>query len=122
MTPAMENFSEFIKDLNLIYLSLEGGSYTWSSGTDQPLMSRIDKSMVTSEMVIQRILPRPISYHSPTLLKAWGMARGKSHFSFENMWLKTDGFVDRVQSEWNRHLFVGTPSFTLERGHYSMES
>lgn len=52
MTPAMENFSEFIKDLNLIYLSLEGGSYTWSSGTDQPLMSRIDRAMVTSEMFI----------------------------------------------------------------------
>ena len=36
LTPAMENFSEFIKELNLIDLSLKGGSYTWFSGSDQP--------------------------------------------------------------------------------------
>ena len=43
------------------------------------------------------------------------MARGKSPFRFENMWLKTKGFVDRVQSWWNRHSFVGTPSFVLAK-------
>ena len=32
LTTAMKNFSEFIEELNLIDLPLEGGSYTWSSG------------------------------------------------------------------------------------------
>ena len=36
LTPAMENFSKFIEELSLIDLPLEGGSYTWSSGSDQP--------------------------------------------------------------------------------------
>ena len=82
----MENFSEFIKDLNLIDLPLEGGSYTWSSGTNQPSMSRIDRALVSHDWeqhfsdVIQRILPRPVSNHFPILLEAWGMARGKSPF------------------------------------------
>ena len=31
---AIENFSEFMEELNLIDLPLEGGSYTWSSGLD----------------------------------------------------------------------------------------
>ncbi|XP_075658741.1 uncharacterized protein LOC142628552 [Castanea sativa] len=31
------------------------------------------------------------------------------------MWLKTEGFVDRVQSWWNRHSFVGTPSFMFAK-------
>ena len=43
------------------------------------------------------------------------MARGKSPFRFENMWLKTDGFIDRVQSWWNRHSFSGTPSFVFAK-------
>ena len=43
------------------------------------------------------------------------MARGKSPFRFENMWLKTERFVDRVQFWWNRHSFVGTPSFVLAK-------
>ena len=102
LTLAMEKFSKFVDDLNLVDLPLEGGSYTWSSGSDHPAMSRIDRTLVTSNWedhypdVIQRTLPRPISDHSPILLEARGMARGKSPFIFENMWLKTEGFVDRV--------------------------
>ena len=45
----MEKFSEFIDDLNLIDLPLEGGSYTWSSGTVQPSVSRIDRALVSHE-------------------------------------------------------------------------
>ena len=100
----MEKFSEFIEDLKLIDLPLEGGSYTWSSGTDQSSMSRIERVLVSHEWkqhfpnVFQRILPRIFSDHFPILLEAGGMARGKSPFRFENMWLKMDGFVDRVDS------------------------
>ena len=43
------------------------------------------------------------------------MSRGKSPFRFENLWLKIDGFVDRVQFWWNQHSFVGTPSFVLAK-------
>ena len=41
------------------------------------------------------------------------MLRGKSAFKFENMWLKVEGFVDRVQQCWRGYHFVGPPSYVL---------
>ena len=31
------------------------------------------------------------------------------------MWLKTDAFVDRVYSWWNRHSFSGTPTYVFAK-------
>ena len=84
-------------------------------------MSRIDRVLVSNDWenhfpdVTQRVLPRPILDHFPLLVEARGIFRRKSPFRFDNMWLKTDGFNDRVHSWWNRYSFSGTPSFVLAK-------
>ena len=130
----MENFSEFIEELNLIDLLLEGGSYTRSIGSDQPSMSRIDRALVSHDWedhylnVIQRVLLRPISDHFLILVKVRRILRGKSSFRFENMWLKTDGFTERVSFLVESILLLKYSQFCAcqevegcERRHYSME-
>ena len=34
-------------------------------------------------------------------------------FRFENMWLKDEGFVERVRSWWEFYNVLGAPSFVL---------
>ena len=48
-------------------------------------------------------------------MEVGGILKGKSPFRFENMWLKMNGFTDRVHSWWNRYSFLDTPSFVFAK-------
>ena len=63
--------------------------------------------------VCQRCLSRLLSDHFPILLEGKNLHGGKKPFRFENMWLKDEGFLERVSSWWESYLFQGTPSFSL---------
>ncbi len=58
-------------------------------------------------------MPRPLSDHYPILLGVGSMLRGKIPFRFENIWLKSEGFVDRVQRWWSAYSFSSPLSFIL---------
>ena len=92
--------------LRLIYLvdlPLEGASFTWFRDSSSDCMSRIDRTLVSVDWVdhfgnvSQRVLPRVVSDHCPLLVVAGNVNKGRSAFKFENMWLKEEGFVERVR-------------------------
>ena len=115
----MFKFSDFIAKHLSVDLRLVGGEYTWFQDYDIPLISKIDRVLMSADWkehfldVTQRTLPRVVLDHCPLLVEAGGMSRGKSPFRFENMWLKVECFVDKVRLWWNGYHFVGPPSYVL---------
>ncbi|XP_050263997.1 uncharacterized protein LOC126708238 [Quercus robur] len=118
-SPAMFAFSDFIEANYLVDLPLEGASFTWFRDSGSDCMSRIDRTLASVDWVdhfgnvSQRVLPRVVSDHCPLLVVAGSVNKGRSAFKFENMWLKEEGFVERVRQWWNGYYFSGSPSFIL---------
>ncbi|XP_019082000.1 uncharacterized protein LOC109124331 [Vitis vinifera] len=119
LTSAMRRFTKVIDDLHLRNLPLLGGSSTWSEGLNNQAYLRLDRFLVSEgweghfSNVLQCVLPKPVSDHSPILLDVGGMRRGPSPFRFESMWLKEEGFKDLVKFWWLELSFRGFSSFIL---------
>jgi hypothetical protein len=64
--------------------------------------------------VSQRRLLKLCSDHFPILLECGDFLRGSRSFKLENMWLKLEGFVDKVKLWWDSYHFQGSPSFILD--------
>ncbi|KAG6649202.1 hypothetical protein CIPAW_07G196000 [Carya illinoinensis] len=113
---AMEEFSEFVFDLDLMDLPLLGGEFTWSNVQG---LSRLDRFLVSTSWeaylheLSQKRLPRVCSDHFPIVLDCRGIIGRLRPFKFENMWLAAKGFVDKVRSWWSFYMFTGNPSFVL---------
>ena len=58
-------------------------------------------------------MPRLLSNHFPIVLEGGSFQRGRRPFRFENMWLKDEGFVERVRSWWESYNVLGAPNFFL---------
>jgi hypothetical protein len=90
----MVEFLDFIFDEGLMDIPLV---------RDTPFWSSIDRFLVSPDWEAQYLdlskkrLSRLCSNHFPILLNCEGIQGGRIHFKFENMWLKFEGFVDRVK-------------------------
>uniref|UniRef100_A0A2N9HT72 Reverse transcriptase zinc-binding domain-containing protein n=1 Tax=Fagus sylvatica TaxID=28930 RepID=A0A2N9HT72_FAGSY len=91
---AMHDFSDFISVHGLVDLPLSGGNFTWTNNKEKRLI-------------------RLNSDHFPVLLECGVIRRGRRPFRFENMWLKAEGFGDRVKSWWESYSVMGTPSYVF---------
>ena len=98
----MMDFSDFISAQGLMDIPLVGGQFTWLNNKKNEIWSRIDWFLFSPDWedhcpeVAQRRLPHLLSVHFPLLLDCGPSRGGSKHFKFENMWLKSEGFVDKV--------------------------
>ena len=119
ITQAMRLFVIVLDDLGVRDLPLQGGPYTWSGGNNGRVMSRIDRFLVSRDCesyfsrVTQSTLPRSVSDHFPILLDGGGIRSSPSHFRFEIMWLKVEGFKDLLKGWWQGLNFKEFASFIL---------
>ena len=118
-TPAMYGFSDFISSCGLWDILLERGLFTWSNNRENVAMSRIDRFLYSDgwedffPTISQKRLPQILSDHFPIILECGDFSRGRRPFRFETMWLKADGFKERVKEWWDSYIFYGTPSYVL---------
>lgn len=60
-----------------------------------------------------KYIMRLISDHVPIALHCDPWDQNKSYFKFENWWLNTEGFTDRISSWWYSFTFHGKPDYIL---------
>lgn len=71
--------------------------------------------MIVFKGSIRSCMRRVFSDHVPLLLDCDEVAKGKSPFRFENMWLKESGFLKWVSSKWSSYVIVGDPCFKIAK-------
>ncbi|WMV37016.1 hypothetical protein MTR67_030401 [Solanum verrucosum] len=115
----MREFSDFIEDMGLIDLQMENATFTWYKGDNHEVASRIDRILFSKEWEESfndlKVIPlqRIISDHVPLALQGGTWNKNKRYFKFENWWLDTEGFTDRVKDWWNKLNFGGRPDYVL---------
>lgn len=80
-------------------------------------MSRIDRFLFTADWaesfinISKKRLIQMNSDNFPISLECGNIQRKRRPFRFENMWLKAEGFTEKVQSWWDSYQVDGTPSY-----------
>ncbi|WMV43213.1 hypothetical protein MTR67_036598 [Solanum verrucosum] len=118
-TRAMYDLSDFIEDMSLQDPHLIGSKYTWRKGESHDVAARLDRFLFSEEWneefknIKQTTLHKVTSDHTPILLQSGNWEPRRSYFKFENWWLQTKGFLDRVKMWWNSIVCEGRPDFIL---------
>lgn len=90
---AMNEFTEWINEMEFIDPPLLGVTYTWRRGDTHTSASRIDRFLYSSQwdesftQIKQSLLPRLGSDHNPIMLDCGDLNFKKTYFKFEQGWM-----------------------------------
>lgn len=106
MTKEIPSFTDWINSQSSVDLHLKGAAFTWSNHQSPPILSRLNRFLVSREWldlypeVCQIAPPKPASDHCPILLDSNCERCGPAPFCFELMWLEEKKFSQMVTDWW----------------------
>jgi hypothetical protein len=101
-------FNKIIGHLGLIELPLKGRSFTWSNMQTDPLLEQLDWFFTSSNWISEfpntMVFPlaKPASDHVPCVVNIDTVIPKAKKFRFENYWVDMPGFMECVQTSWNK--------------------
>ncbi|XP_058725766.1 uncharacterized protein LOC131597067 [Vicia villosa] len=100
----IEDFKEFMKEMELVDPPTIGGKFTWSNRCGSA-MSRLDRFILLDKFIDdwkvegQTIGERDVSDHAPIWIKINKRNWGPKPFRFNNLWFNHDNFIHFVEVE-----------------------
>lgn len=101
-------FNEFIRAQSLMELPIKGRRFSWSNMQHDPLLKQIDwffTSMnwtTTYPNTVVLPLGKPVSDHIPCTVRIQSAIPASKIFRFESFWAQHQGFLEVVQSSWEK--------------------
>ncbi|XP_073360330.1 uncharacterized protein [Aegilops tauschii subsp. strangulata] len=102
----MRKFREFIDDNELKELYMHGRRFTWTNERDAPMMTKIDRVLVTLDWELTftdnllQVLSTNVSDHALLHLSTSAPFYQQKRFRFEIYWTKLEGFEQAVKDAW----------------------
>lgn len=115
----IEEFKNFIVDMDLIDPPLLGRKFTWYKN-DGTAMSRLDRILLSEDWInrwrvtSQWVVRRDVSDHCPIILKMGNQEWGPKPFRFNNCWLSHPRFEKLVVDSWGKEVKEGWKAITLK--------
>ncbi|KAM3218172.1 hypothetical protein P3L10_022702 [Capsicum annuum] len=115
----MIDFSDFIKDVELVDPELASDTFSWRREERHKSAARLDKFLISEEQetsfrnIKQSTLHRVTSDHSPLILECRNWEKSNSYFKFENWWLQIENFEEMVKIWRDSNTFRRSPNFIL---------
>lgn len=116
----MEQFRQFLNDVELVEAPLSGRKYTWSNEQRWPTLTKIDRwfNLVDWDAAhpsgLLQACSTLISYHCPILMSTNVNFRTHRRFHFEAFWPKLPGFMEVVHTAWSAEFLAKDPFVVLD--------
>ncbi|CAK8534118.1 unnamed protein product [Lathyrus sativus] len=123
----MKDFSEFIKDLNVMDLPVFGSRFTWfnSNGKSRSRLHIIlvdDRVISMFSLKNQMVGDRDISDHRPVWLKSNFVNWGPKPFRSFNCWFYHKDFIPFATKSWSSYQVTGSYCNILTKKFQALKS